>query len=132
MLIDCESLYYLVRHEYPVHRQLHTFVGAALAGLVTTGFLLLARRLLRGLRDRIDAGSPAIRAEGSPLGILVGAMTGALTHPVLDGLMHHDIEPFQPWTGANPMQDVVSLSVLHTGCLIAGVIGAALIVLRRR
>ncbi len=125
-------MYYLARHEYPVHRQLHTFVGAALAGIVTAALLLAARRALAGVRDRLAAASPAKRAEASPLGIVVGAMAGALSHPLLDGLMHHDIEPFQPWTAANPLQDLVGLSTLHVSCLIAGVVGGALLLVRRR
>ena len=132
MLIDCESLYYLVRERSPVHRQLHTFVGAALAGLVTTGLLLAARPLLRRVRGRLDAAGPAVRAEASTVGIVVGAMTGALTHPVFDGLMHHDIEPFQPWTAANPLQGAVSLGVLHLGCVAAGTVGAVLLLRRGR
>lgn len=127
VVIDVESLYYLTRNEHPVHRQLHTFVGAALAGLATIALLLGARRLLRGLRARLDAATPSLRAEGSPVGIVVGAMAGALTHPVFDGVMHGDIEPFQPWTAANPLHRALDLQALHLGCLIAGAAGCALL-----
>ena len=34
VLIDCETLYYLVRQEYPVHRFFHSVLGATAAGLV--------------------------------------------------------------------------------------------------
>src|SRR5262252_2406583 len=33
VVIDCETLYYLERREYPIHRTLHTFLGGTLAGL---------------------------------------------------------------------------------------------------
>jgi hypothetical protein len=131
VVIDLESLYYLARHAYPVHRQLHTFVGAALAGLATMVVLLAARRVLAGARRWFEARSPGVRAEGSSTGIVVGAMAGALTHPLFDGLMHRDIEPFQPWTAANPLEGAIDLSALHLGCVIAGLAGVGLLIVRR-
>jgi len=132
VLIDCESLYYLERHEYPVHRQLHTFVGATFAGLVTVGLLLALRAILPKLRAWFDRQPPIMRAEATPLGIAVGAMIDALSHPVLDGLMHPDIEPFQPWSAANPLRGLVALGALHAGCLVAGLVGATLLLARSR
>ncbi|HVK86504.1 MAG TPA: DUF4184 family protein [Kofleriaceae bacterium] len=129
VIIDVESLYYLQQHAYPVHRQLHTFLGAALFGLATAGVLLGMRRLLPNVRSWLDARSPTIRAEAAPLGIVVGAMVGALSHPVLDGLMHADIQPLQPWSDANPLLGLVGLEALHTGCMAAGVVGALLVLI---
>ncbi len=130
LIIDCEPLYYLARHDYPVHRRLHTFVGAALIG-IATALMLLGLRLLPRARPWLEARTPVIRAEGAPLGIIVGAMAGALSHPFLDGLMHADIEPFQPWTAENPLRGLVGLEALHVGCLLAGVVGILLLAIRR-
>jgi hypothetical protein len=47
VVIDLESLYYLSTHQYPVHRELHTFVGATLAAAATALVLLGARRVAR-------------------------------------------------------------------------------------
>lgn len=126
--IDGESLYYLAQHAYPVHRRLHTFVGAAVVGVAIAGLLLLVRRAL----PRLDRASPTVRAEATPRGIVVGALAGALTHPVLDGLMHADIEPFQPWTAANPLRGLIELGPLHLGCVLAGVAGAILVAIAWR
>lgn len=131
VVIDCESGYYMVRGEYPLHRQLHTFVGAALAGIATIGMLLGARWMLSRARVWLAAQPPTVRAEATTLGVITGAMTGALTHPLLDGLMHADIEPFAPWTADNPLRGLVGLEALHQGCLIAGLAGAVLIVVWR-
>ena len=130
-MIDCESAYYLATDAVVVHRQLHTFVGAALAGVATSLLLLGARRVLGRERAWFEARSPAMRAEGSSVGLVVGAMTGALTHPLFDGVMHRDIEPFQPWTAANPLQGAVGLGALHLGCLLAGLAGGVLLAVRR-
>src|SRR4030095_14050528 len=32
VVIDCETIYYMVRGEYPVHRFLHSFLGGGMAG----------------------------------------------------------------------------------------------------
>jgi hypothetical protein len=106
-----------------VHRNLHTFVGAALVGLATAGVLLVVRR---ALRNRIDALAPTLRADGSTLGIAIGAMVGALSHP-LDGFMHPDIEPFQPWTAENPLRGLITVDALLRGCLLSGLAGAILV-----
>jgi len=124
VVIDCESFYHLVRHDYPVHRQLHTFLGAALAGVATACVLLCIRRVLR---VRLATRAPTIRAEATTLGIAVGAMAGALSHPLLDGFMHPDIEPFQPWTAENPLRGLISVESLELGCLLAGLVGAVLV-----
>ena len=106
-----------------MHRTLHTFVGAAIAGVVTAGVLLAIRALVPRLR-RSDG-------EAGVRGIVAGAMLGALTHPVLDGIMHGDIEPFLPWSTANPLHGLISLTALHLGCLVCGLAGACILVVRR-
>ncbi len=131
VVIDCEAAYYLATESAVVHRQLHTFVGAALAGVATSLLLLGARRVLRRARAWFEARSIAMRSEGSSIGLVVGAMTGALTHPLFDGVMHRDIEPFQPWTAANPLQGAIGLGALHLGCLFAGIAGGVLLAVRR-
>lgn len=127
VLIDCETLYHILRREYPLHRALHTVAGAAAAGLATAGALLALRGLLP--RGRLP---PALAAELSTAPIVMGGLLGGLTHPLLDGLMHADIRPFLPWTEANPLLGLVGLGALHLGCLAAGLAGAALVWLRRR
>lgn len=124
VLIDCESLYYLALHEYPVHRQLHTFIGAAVAGLVIALVLLGVRRLLRGWL------AAHVQAELSVRGIWIGAIAGALSHPILDGIMHPDIQPFQPFTTANPLHELISLGGLHGACVVAGLLGLLLLLIR--
>ena len=132
VLIDCETLYYILNRQYPLHRELHTFVGATSAGLATALILLGARRLAPGLAGRFEAAPPFLRSEAATTGIVAGGLVGGATHPFLDGLMHGDIRPFAPWTDANPLLGTVGLGALHLGCLAAALIGAALIWTRRR
>lgn len=131
VLIDCETLYYMVSRQYPLHRELHTFVGATSAGLATAAMLLALRRLA-GPAGRLERSVPALRSEASTTGVMAGGLLGGASHPLLDGLMHGDIRPFAPWTDANPLLGAVGLDVLHLGCLAAALAGAALIWARRR
>ncbi len=132
IVIDLESLYFLTRHQYPVHRSLHTLVGATLAG-VGTAIVLLGLRALasRGFGPgALEPRFPRFRYELAPHALAVGALVGGISHPLLDGLMHSDVRPFGPWSDANPWLGAVSLDVLHDGCLIAGVAGGVILALR--
>ena len=53
------------------------------------------------------------------------------SHIVLDSFMHHDITPLAPFSNANPLLQVVSLSTLHWFCLVAGAAGLCVLGIRR-
>ncbi|HBB87763.1 MAG TPA: hypothetical protein DC047_09130 [Blastocatellia bacterium] len=131
IVIDCETLYYLSRREYPLHRTLHTFVGATIVGVATAVTLMaakwLAQRTAPGFVDSLRSRRASIRAESSTIGLLVGGLVGGLTHPLLDGLMHRDIRPFLPWSDSNPLLGVIGIEALHTGCEVAGLVGLPLV-----
>jgi membrane-bound metal-dependent hydrolase YbcI (DUF457 family) len=48
------------------------------------------------------------------------------SHIVLDGIMHADMHPLAPWSAANPLLHLVSLSALHWACIISGIAGVLL------
>ncbi len=66
----------------------------------------------------------------------VGAFIGTLSHVALDAVMHRDLAPLWPWSGANALLNVISVDALHGACLIVGVLGvcggAARLLLVRR
>ena len=130
VVIDCETLYYIIRNEYPLHRTAHTFLGATIVGALTAVALIaakwLAGRTLPGLVDSLRARQPSLRAEATATGLLAGGILGGATHPLLDGMMHRDIRPFLPWTNANPLLGVVGIETLQVGCEMAGLVGLIL------
>ena len=81
VLIDCETLYYLLHQEYPVHRFLHSFLGAAVAGLAATILCLVIVRAPGLRRPRLVTqllDSPSVaRGERTSLGILLGVSPAA-------------------------------------------------------
>lgn len=123
VVIDCETLYNIANHRYPVHRGLHTFLGASLAGLATSASLLVLRRWLPDVRK---FGS-LVRSDTSSQALWMGGVTGGASHPLLDGIMHRDVHPFLPWSASNPFLGTIDLGILHLGCIVAGVIGGLLV-----
>ncbi|MBI2385474.1 MAG: hypothetical protein HYV14_05600 [Elusimicrobia bacterium] len=127
VLIDCETLYHILKHEYPLHRGLHTFIGATSAGLATAILFLGLRRLAPGPVARLEASSPFLKSEVSTAGILAGGLVGGASHPFLDGLMHGDVRPFAPWSDANPLLGTIGLGSLHLACFAAAMAGVTLL-----
>lgn len=127
VLIDCETLYYLVHQEYPVHRFFHSFLGAAAAGL---GAAILCLGIVRastvGFLGRLGSlvgSTSTARGECSSVGILAGGLVGGLSHPFLDGIMHPDVRPFMPWSDYNPFLGLIGVMQLHLACIAAALLG---------
>jgi membrane-bound metal-dependent hydrolase YbcI (DUF457 family) len=73
----------------------------------------------------------AARGEVSSRGLLVGGLTGGLSHPLLDGIMHPDVRPFMPWSDHNPFLGLVGVAQLHLACIAAALFGAVCLTLWR-
>jgi membrane-bound metal-dependent hydrolase YbcI (DUF457 family) len=118
-ITDVESIYNVLKGNFPVHRFLHTFVGAAVSAAMTIALFLFMRRLARSmpLPDWFEW------QQLKPPPVIVGALLGSYSHVVLDGIMHADLRPLAPWSDANPFLHAVSLSALHWGCIIAAIAG---------
>ena len=121
-ITDIESVYNVLRGNFPVHRFLHTFVGAALVAAMTVALFMAMRRLARNIRlpnwfEWQQLTLPAV---------IVGALLGSYSHIVLDGIMHADMRPFAPWSDDNPFLHFVSLGTLHLACIALGIAGALL------
>lgn len=135
VVIDCETLYYLIKQEYPVHRFFHSFLGAAAAALVTTALVLIIVRAFATGLSRLVApymvSTSTARGEFSLLGVFLGSLAGGLSHPFLDGIMHPDVRPFMPWSDSNPFFGLIGVTPLHLACAAAAVFGAVALTLWR-
>jgi membrane-bound metal-dependent hydrolase YbcI (DUF457 family) len=135
VVIDCETIYYMINSEYPVHRFFHSFLGAALAGLLTAAlFLVVVHASFIGFPRLIVplTATSTARGEISVLGVLLGGLVGGLSHPLLDGIMHPDVRPFMPWTDYNPFLGLIGLVPLHLACFASAVLGAVGVALWKR
>jgi hypothetical protein len=126
VLIDIEPGYYMLTGQYPLHRVFHTCVGATSVAVATVGLFLVARAIAPRLRIPDVFQWKALTLAQ----VATGAAIGVYSHVALDSLMHADIRPFAPFSQANPLYQLVSLSTLHLGCVLAGVGGLLLLGLR--
>ena len=115
VIIDLESLYNLVKHRYPVHTFLHTFVGATSLAFGSS-IIVFSVIVCWQPKSRYTK-----RQRFAWLGAL--ALFATWSHVILDGIMHQDAEPFWPFTTQNPLLALVRLNVLHLGLVILGVVG---------
>ena len=131
--IDLEPGYYMfIAPEAPVHRGLHTLLGAAFVGLAVggavAGFGIAQRRLAWRRRRRSRPMAPALQGELAPGSAILGGIVGGLLHIALDAIMHSYLRPLRPFCSGdgswgNPLAGAVSLETLHLGCVVAGAIG---------
>lgn len=127
ILIDIEPLYFILTQQYPLHRFLHTYIGAALIVGATVALFIGARWFAAylWLPDWLRW------KELGLLSVAVGAALGSVSHILLDSLMHRDITPFAPFSDINPLLHSVSLTALHLACVAAGIVGALILGVRK-
>ncbi len=133
VVIDLESARNLYLHAYPVHRQLHTFVGATFVSALT---------LVVG-RYSFNAVNPFVKrflsnVEEMPLWVIaelpkiswaaawIGGMVGGISHVVLDAVIHPDVTPFWPRSTANPFFIEGSFNLMHLACVGVGIVALPL------
>lgn len=114
VIIDIEPLYYMLTYQYPLHRFFHTLPGAALAAVLTGLLFAIAQAALRRIRQRRMGGNP----EFQPAAFWLGAWSGALSHVLLDSLVHADVHLFAPLSSTNPLWGLVSHSAVVTILLV--------------
>ena len=124
VLVDVEPLYFMLTHQYPIHRFFHTYVGATIAAGIVVGLFVLVRRVAPRLLDLFGLHNLSVRA------VALGAVAGTYSHVVLDSLMHADMQPFAPFSDANPLLGAVFLNTLHGFCVLAGLVGGVVLALR--
>ena len=134
VVIDCETLYHMLRHEYPLHRLMHTYVVATVVGVGSGLVLFVAMRGVRRLAAQHDAANRWLlrwrAAETSLNAAVCGGMIGGISHVWLDSMMHSDIRPGWPFSQTNPMLGATPIETLHSGCVAAGILALLLVAVR--
>ncbi len=108
--IDCESGYHLLRGDHPVHRGLHTFLGAS---AICVAVALAVRHLLPSMRISVRTA-------------LLSAAVGVVGHVIPDAIMHEDVRPFAPLSDWNPWLGIIDDPLLHRVLVLMGILGLGL------
>lgn len=136
VVIDVETLYFLLRSEWPVHRAFHSVVGGTFVGIVVAAAMIAARPIIKRVGRLLVGESaierPEVTSEWSGVGAVAGGLIGGSSHAVLDAIMHFDVRPLWPMSSANGLLDVVGRGVLHAACILAGAAGVLLWVVGAR
>lgn len=135
VLIDLEPLAFWVFAGDPLHPYLHTFAGATLvAVLAYAPGRRVAEWVLRLWNAQLSPGQArwlGFEARISRSAALWGAVLGAYSHVVLDGVMHSDMRPLAPFSAARPWLAAITIEQLHLSCVVAGIVGVAVLALLR-
>jgi len=127
--MDVEPFYRMLRDDTQLHGASHTLLGAGIIGVGTALWGRIAIRRAWRLYERWNANA------GRPFHITsrqawLGAMLGTFSHVLLDAVMHADTHPFLPLTDANPWLDLSCTEHVYLGCVLAGMVGMLLILVR--
>jgi len=120
IFIDVETAWNIFRGNERLHTLFHTYLGSCIIIIVISivgywGQNLLKNKVILNFKT-----------------ILLSAVIGAWSHVFLDSMMHIDVLPLYPLTVSNFMLQKISLLTLHLGCLLSGVIGIIIWLLRSR
>lgn len=121
--MDIEPLIGILANKPILHGPTHTLLGAlvigTVAGIIGKPASVTVLRLLSIPHAPFTWGAS-----------FVGAYAGAFSHILLDAIMHSDMSPWWPAAGGNHLLNLISIDHLHIACVLAGLIGAAIIAFR--
>jgi hypothetical protein len=135
LLIDLEPAWFMLSGDDYIHRFLHTYLGATIAGCVAAIFgKPVCERALRWWNSRlspVQARWLAVPADIGWTAAAAGGLLGGWSHVLLDSFMHADMRPLAPWQAHNALLFAVHVDALYLGCALAGVAGLGLLLLLR-
>lgn len=120
ILMDVEVLVRITAGASLLHGLSHTLLGATIIGLIAT---LTGKPISELVLKALGVSNFHITWVASSS----GAFVGTFSHVLLDGLMHHDMEPGFPFTTANPLLRLVSVDAVRNLCVASGAVGALVI-----
>ena len=127
--MDVEPLLGMLRDWDVLHGWSHTFAGALCIGAaVALASPPLLNAMVRFLHAKASENGMAWFLDPEPLSRLAvwtGAMVGTISHVLMDALMHRDMQPFAPFSPANPLLGLVEHDNVYFLCAVLFGAGAA-------
>jgi hypothetical protein len=130
VVIDVEPVLRMSTGTYPLHGPFHTVLGSLLVALAVIPPAKYALTALYGAvrAHQARAGSlpPWLLTDLTPVSwpsAVIGGFVGAVSHVLLDALIHWDVTPFAPWSRMNPLLIPRSFVWVHVLCGVIGLSG---------
>jgi len=123
VLMDIEPLVRMMRGDAVLHGLSHTVMGAFAVALLSA---VIGRPISNLVLRRCGMGDYPI---GS-ITAFVSAFIGTYSHIGLDAVMHRDMGPFWPISSDNSLLGIIPVGTLHLLCLLSGLLGGGVIILR--
>ena len=134
VVIDLETLYFVIQGQWPLHRFFHTYIGATLVLLFSYYLGKPFCELLLKAWNTMLSPKPThifyIKPRISKIAALSGATVGVYSHVLLDSIMHSDVAPFSPFTESNSMLHTITITELHIFCMLTGMFGATSLLIK--
>ncbi len=129
IVMDIEPLIGLKSGLAVLHGITHTFIAAFIIALPCAAIASFIRRpIVRRFNREAAYYNLAWLSEPAELSRAArfnGALSGTLSHVVLDSLMHLDIRPFAPFSDANPFLGHFSHEGVYLFCTVAAITGGS-------
>ncbi|MGY5864614.1 MAG: hypothetical protein RTV41_08410 [Candidatus Thorarchaeota archaeon] len=125
VIIDLEPIAVLFLNlPYPVHGFFHTYLGASIAALALSAVVYPFRTHLNKLVSLFG-----LHQNSSFQHIIAAGFVGTYSHVFLDSLLYTEMNPFFPIMG-NPFLGLFLIEAVYTFCVIVGLVGFGVYVLR--
>ena len=108
----------------PLHAFFHTYLGATLVAITLSLCIYPLRKYLNEI-----VGFFGLKQQSSFHQILPASIIGTYSHVLLDSFLYSEMNPFYPFLG-NPFLGVLSFSFVYNLCIVLGVIGFFVYLLR--
>ncbi|MDD5391468.1 MAG: DUF4184 family protein [Thiothrix sp.] len=134
VLIDIEPLVRMLHGDAVLHGFSHTYLGALLLAIITAGIGKpccgwMLRSWNASARQARSTWA-CVHADISWRVAWVSALVGTFSHVWLDSFMHYDVRPWFPLSEANGLLALFPSSWIYVFCLMAGVIGLVILLLK--
>lgn len=120
IVMDIQPLLVMLCGQGHLHGFSHTYIGASLLAVLCA----LSGKYLAEFGLRLIGHTGFLPISWTVA--FLSAAIGTFSHIVLDSVMHHDVEPFWPFSSENALLALISVSALHWVCIGSGIVGAVL------
>jgi hypothetical protein len=115
---------------------LHTIIGSTLVAIISATYgRAICERAIEiwntEIRGNYEAKWLTFDKIISKTSAWIGSLVGAWSHLLLDSFMHFDIKPLSPFTNKNLLLGTISVGWLHAICIVLGLIGSLLLIIKR-